>query len=392
MRKKIKNQIYGIVYFIIISGIIGYFCYLGVLSTYPSKKYPSHGIYINSDNDLLEYGFPGSGTQSDPYIIEGYTILNYYAPYAIHIEAVSKFVIIQNNFLQAGGNAIEVILVGSHTIKIINNTCVGYLYSWEPHHTGLGIYNTDGCYICNNTCLNFYEGIELSHCDNCIIINNQLKDNGRNIVISSCSNINIANNSLIVYQKGGGYYYRTFLYYHDSLYIGDCKNISIKMNTFENSGLYFYNTNASSLNVQDNLVNGFELGYFIDENNLEINSSSIFGQLFFINCTNSIIRNQEIRASNNGIILINCLNFTISFCNCSNDFRGGISLRNSEKITISNSTFDNNDAGATVSYSDNIIILHNNFSNNIYGIYLIDSNCTYNENYFYNNTYDVRVS
>ena len=92
MRKKIKSLVYGIVYVLIISGIIGYFGYLVDLSTNTTTIYRSQRIYIRSNNDFIKYGFPGSGTQTDPYIIENYTILTpgRYDISAISIGGVSK--------------------------------------------------------------------------------------------------------------------------------------------------------------------------------------------------------------------------------------------------------------------------------------------------------------
>lgn len=406
-RKRIKNILIGLVYILIFSGIIGYFSYLVILSYYTPNTYRSYSIYIRTDDDFFEYGFPGSGTQSDPYLIENYTILTS-AQNAISISGVSKYVIIRNNFLHSEERVIEILSISSNRIKVINNTCVGSVYHAWGENNGIHVYNTDGCYIYNNTCLNLVKGIRLSSSNNCTIKNNHLENNGINIEISSCSNINIENNSLIVYKEVGGYYG------HSSLSISDCTNINIEMNVFVNSGLYIYGNNASSFIVQDNLINGLELGFFVNEKNLDINSSFIFGQLFFINCNNSIIRDQEIRTTNYGIILINCLNISISSCNCSNNFHGGIGLKYSENITITNSTFNYNHAGTSVSYSNTItlfnntynnngigtyasysntiILLNNTFTNNRYGIYSYNSDCTYNQNYFFNNTYDVYTS
>lgn len=406
-RKKIKSKLIGLVYILIVSGILGYFGYLVILPFFPPKIDRSDNIYIRTDDDFLVYRFPGSGTENDPYIIENYKILTS-AEFAIYIHGVSKYVIIRNNFLHSQEINIAIGSVCSNTIKIINNTCVGSVYSTWAWSMGISIYDTDGCYIYNNTCLNLYRGIKLYNCSNCIIINNHLKNNDQNIQIDSCSNINIENNSLIVYKQVGGYYC------HESLYIGYCTNINIKMNVFENSGLYIYESNASSFIVKDNLVNGFELGYFVDEINLEINSLSIFGQLFFINCNNSIIKDQEIKATNYGIFLINCLNINISSCNCSYNFCRGIGLGYSENITIINSTFSNNyygisvsssntvilfnstfsnnNIGTLVSYSNNINLFNNTFNNNEVGIYSYHSDCIYTQNYFFNNTDDVIVS
>lgn len=362
MRKKRKNLVFGLVYVLIISGIIGYFSYLGLMSTQLSKKYPSYGILIFSDSDFLKYDLPGSGTQTDPYIIENYSILTSEHS-AIQIERVTKYVIIRNNYLRSRVSALEIEDSVGSRIKIINNTCVGSVYPTADDYCGIYIYNSDGCFIYNNTFLNLDTGIDLHVSDNCSIIHNHFENQRINIIIVGSRKVNIENNSLILYEQVEG------PYYHESLYIFNSKNISIKKNTIENGGLIFHETNASSLIVQDNLVNGFELGYFIDETYLEINSSTLFGQLFFINCNNSIIRNQEIRTTNEGISLINCLNFNISFCN-----------------------FSDNHFGVSASYSNNINLVNNTFMSNMFGIYLHNSNCTYNQNNFYNNTYNVYTS
>ena len=50
---------------------------------------------IDSDDDFVSYGFPGSGNLTDPYIIENYTISGPYS-YAIEITYTTKHFIIRN--------------------------------------------------------------------------------------------------------------------------------------------------------------------------------------------------------------------------------------------------------------------------------------------------------
>lgn len=84
---------------------------------------PFEPIFINSNDDFLSYGFPGSGTQEEPYIIQNYNITtNSYK--AISINSTSKNFIIKNCFINSKKIGITIINILQGTAEIYNNTIV----------------------------------------------------------------------------------------------------------------------------------------------------------------------------------------------------------------------------------------------------------------------------
>ena len=59
-------------------------------------------IYIDEDSDFIDYGFPGNGTLSDPYLLQDMTLSeNSTTLSSIRIEDTTKYFIISNNTITA---------------------------------------------------------------------------------------------------------------------------------------------------------------------------------------------------------------------------------------------------------------------------------------------------
>ncbi|MHA1205670.1 MAG: NosD domain-containing protein [Candidatus Heimdallarchaeaceae archaeon] len=110
-------------------------------------------IEISSDSDFS--AFPGSGTEADPYIIEGYNITTD-ADYGIYIHDTTKYFIVRNCYIDAKNTGVYISNVADNTAKIINNTLT--------NNNMYGIYLVDSDYanITNNTITNNGYGIFLS--------------------------------------------------------------------------------------------------------------------------------------------------------------------------------------------------------------------------------------
>ncbi len=148
-------------------------------------------------------------------------------------------------------------------------------------------------------------------------------------------------------------------------------NLTIINNFFENDGIIFYPYDSSCVirpplvkehfihTIQNNTINGKPLLYYLDQENIEISSSSI-GQLIAVNCTNIKLRN----------VSISNTDFMIIFAFCSN-------------CLIENSTIINNDGALSLLGSNNNVIRFNTISNNFHGIlldyYSKSNNISYNQ-------------
>ncbi|MFX0019956.1 MAG: right-handed parallel beta-helix repeat-containing protein [Promethearchaeota archaeon] len=346
------------------------------IEQYP--RYPissSSPLYIDSTDDFERYNIPGSGTLEDPYRIENRTICNG-RNLAIDISYVSVYFIIQNNFLFAGG-AIRIDHINVGYIKIINNTCVGTLYNTRGY--GIDIYSTDGNFnISNNKVLNYQRGISLGHSPTSTLENNKLINNNLNLYISYSNSTRILNNTFT--------YKEDNYWSEDCIHIGSSYNCSIKNNILRGNGLYFSDYLGYSLICENNLVNGKDLGFIIDQSGLVIDNPEIYGQLFFINCSNIIIKNQNIENTNYAITFIDCKFCNCTFSNFSYNLVIGIRIINSNDFNVSNCQFNFNSEGAYLSNSNSTIFVNNIFYNNTIGILMINSECDYLANTFYNNT------
>ena len=351
------------------------------IEEYP--KYPissSSPLYIDSTDDFERYSIPGSGTIEDPYRIENRTICSGNS-YAIFIYSVSVYFIIQNNFLFSA-RAIKINNINVGYIKILNNTCVGTVYNTRGH--GIDIYNTDGnCNISNNKLFNYETGIILGSSPESTLESNRLINNNLNLYISYSNSTRILNNTF-TYKKDD-------YWSEDCIHIRSSYNCSIKNNILKGSGLYFSDYLGYSLICENNLVNGKDLGFIINQSGLIIDNSDIYGQLFFINCSNIVIKNQDIENTNYAVTFIDCkfCNFTLS--NFSNNHFIGIRIINTNNFNVSNCQFRFNSEGAYVLNSNSTIFLNNIFYNNSIGIHIINSECDYSFNTFYNNTENWKI-
>ena len=85
--------------------------------------YTTHDpIYITSDGDWVSAGFPGSGTEGDPYVITGYDVTGVGGD-AIHIQDTAVHFVIDDCY--AHGDGYGVYLSNSPNATLTNNNCSG---------------------------------------------------------------------------------------------------------------------------------------------------------------------------------------------------------------------------------------------------------------------------
>jgi parallel beta-helix repeat protein len=263
---KLKQQILSVVLLIFICTLFVYsteniFCHISmeenILSLNVSRKSFTN-ISITDDSDWLSYGFNGSGTLADPYLIENllidtdessgiyiidttksFLINNCYViaeDYGISIyDTAAETVRIENCYVMARDSGIQILNATAGTIKIekctISPFCNGGIYMFRTSNatiiynrlensltskTGIkltGNFSTiahnyiTGYYvgistskgnneIYNNTVISaFQTGIQIGQGDNYQIYNNTCTFNEHGITLSSSSNSVIFNNS-----------------------------------------------------------------------------------------------------------------------------------------------------------------------------------------------------
>ncbi len=284
------------------------------------KAYIPHGtIRINSDSEFAQIaqqeGWPGDGSENDPYIIEGY-----------EIDA------------QGEGNCIY---IGNTTVHFIIRNCYLHNASWQssPYFVGAGItlYNVINGIIENNTCSGNDDGIFLYSSSNNTIINNTCSDiSNYGIYLDYSSNNNTVFKNFCNHNYKG-----IFLY---------CSNNNIiSNNTVNDSDDYAIDLISSNNNT-------------ISENNCSNGDSG--GIALWSYSSNNIITNNTCNdcGGYGGIYLHSSSNNAISGNNCSNNYNGiYIDDSSNNNIIVDNVFYNNTNYGVVIGSAEHNKIYRNFF-------------------------------
>ena len=171
-------------------------------------------IEIYDNDDLLSYNFSGSGTEEDPYRIEYLNIITS-NNYGIMMQNITKYILIQNNNVNAFFGAIRIFNTSTGTIVINNNTFIG-------EKLGIFVAYSPRIKILNNTCSESYDGININNSPYSLIENNTLTKNHvgirveNNVSFSKIINNHIINN-------------------YDGIWITNSRSILFKNNIIRNN-------------------------------------------------------------------------------------------------------------------------------------------------------------
>jgi parallel beta-helix repeat protein len=200
------------------------------------------GIFRNSD---FEYdGFPGSGTEEDPYIIEWLNITTgKNSDSCIIIQDVTAHWIVRNCFLKS---------YSARSLKLTNSvnglieSCIMTTY---PGSSGSNIYTrwANDIEIVNNTITDNGAGIYITESSQIRIINNTISRNYNGINIASSSFCNIANNTVVSNTNTG-------------LNFDNANNCNVTNNMIEN-------------NDEDGIVSGSSTSLRISNNSISWNGN-----------------------------------------------------------------------------------------------------------------------
>ena len=303
-----------------------------------------------ADNDWCS----GSGSWSDPYVIENITINGNSASNCIDIQNSNKYFIIKNCTVynsSIGHDFAGITLENVNNSLTFDNNC-----SFNNGH-GIRLINTYNNTILHNLAKsNTWEGIFLRYSANNTVRNNTVGNNHRGIRVSNCVANNIIDNNSVygnsdspMNSAGIGIYFS--------------QNTTItRNNVFNNTkGIYF--AEASNITLKGNNISNSEAGIYMEFSNTNIK----FIDNIISNCDSGIRLNgiQESIVRNN------------TFLSCEN----GIDIQNTNNISI----YDNNiincsSGGITFGWNSyNITVTRNNFSNcEIYLNYYLDQISTYN--------------
>jgi hypothetical protein len=368
-----------------------------------TRGYTEHGpITILKDEDFEYYNFPGKGTAKKPYLIQN---LNITADQTdlIYISGTTKHFVIQNCYLSTTDPALDpqedltsiyISDAAENTARIAKNTLNGTCY-------GIKIYNSIGVTIENNA-IDILPTIWWA---------GPYPPNANSIILDNCSFSTIENNNCYdgpskVYSSENSTIVGNS-FFNGGISVRDSKNTIISKNFFYNSGLgYIYSPNTTSSNntiyfgdlgmsyspysvmennvifnggysfnegfvglmydstitVENNYVNDKPLGYFITEQKITI-SAEQFGQLFFFDCSEIIVKNQVIHDVNTGMTFHEC-----------------------GTIQLSNNSINSSNRGVHISFADKLEVINNHLNYNDYAIearggmdsMVVNSTCNFN--------------
>ena len=294
----------------------------------------------------------GSGTYSDPYVIEDMTIDAEGLSSGIWVENSTvyfkiKNVTVYNSGLTEGG----IKLTNSHNGKLINNNCssnsfgifLSYsnnntisnnLVNYNSHHgiyVGVSDYNT----IMGNIAINNDQGLYIDQSNHNYITRNTANNNSDGIRLIISNNNNITQNQV-------------FYNSQDGIFVG-----------------------ASNDNIiRGNIANNNNGGIFLGDNN------------------NNTISENTINYNRWGIYLFQSYDNDVLGNIVYNNRDCGIFSFNGDNNIISGNSLHNNDYGVSLSLSNNNIFYFNNFINNTKNIFSDGSSLTWNSSeimkYIYN--------
>ena len=295
--------------------------------------FPHNPIYIDKDTDFAALGFPGQGTENDPYIIEEYFIINS-TTQLIYVRNTTAYFIIRNNLL----NGINGVSYGIY----LDNTTHGLIVNNKIVSSSIGIivFSSSNSTVHSNTIYNSsYYGLILMLSDNNTISSNIVYNNTHmGIIVQTCINNILFNNTI-------------YNHFNDSFGFGIVLNLNANSNTILNNTIYN--------NINDGIW---------------VNSST----------HNTISSNRIYNNSRNGIFMnASSSHNTLSDNTLYNNSENGISLESSafNNTIISNSIYNNSLDGIWIDHAHNNTLLSNVIQDQRYGISLISSHnttCSYN--------------
>jgi len=297
-------------------------------------------IHIDGDEEfetkVEKEGWSGSGTEDEPFVIDGYTIDGGEKNSPISIENVGSYFVVKNNKLFNANRSKEAI--SGHSGIYLSNTENGRIYEnkLELNSFGILMENSYRNTIENNTALNNHVGIRLSSSNENIIRNNDARK------ISHPT-------------------------YDEGIYLEESENNSLLNNRVVNNhdGLLLYNSNRNLL--RNNNASYNTRGLRLDESEFnEINGgnlwkNSAFGLYVFGSDENEFLQIESVsnthgaylRSSERNLLMANHIKH-----NRGTGIRFSFSDRNN---AINNTVSENGGDGLSLYSSQNHTISGNKF-------------------------------
>lgn len=310
---------------------------------------PHGSIEIINDSNFTDYGFSGSGTAENPYIISGFNITILAPGKGISVKDTTKHFIIENCYIDTFDDCIFLHNVSSETAIIKSNQLM------DSNRFGIRIVDSSNILIVNNTVDNHYQsGISLNVCPYSFIENNTITGTGIGsggscIAIESSAFTSLVNNTCRIAAS-------------DGIYLTNSPNSLIKNNYCidnRDNGIWTYDYCSDSL-VFNNTIIGCTKGINIWEayrtkvynNTCEENE---FGLNIYKSSSINVKHNVLNGNSKNGIVLgVSSMNCEIIFNNITENSLYGTTVTESAEFNVfhHNNFIDNNKYGSCQASDD----------------------------------------
>jgi len=378
---------------------------------------PHAPIWIDGNADFAAKatvnGWPGDGTESDPYIIRGLEIdMSTLPPFSkangidITRNTTSYFIIRDCYIHGVYGEYVGIVVRCPHG-TLENNICSNTQYGIVLEEA-----SASGNIVVNNTCrYNSWYGISLRYVpsygapSNNNLIDNSCSSNGVGGIDLKSSNGNTLSDNNCSNNGWGGVNLESSN--GNTLSDNICSNtqygiplVSSNNNTLSNNtcdsntqnGIYLHSSSGNTLS--DNICSNGVGGIYIESssgNTLSDNicSSNDYDGIILISSNSNTISGSICSNSAVGIHLESSNGNTLSNNTCNSNTQFGIYLGSSSSNALSNNTCSNNYYGVCLFFSGGNTISNNTCSNNYYGVCLVfsggntisNNTCNFNSNY-----------
>jgi parallel beta-helix repeat protein len=292
-------------------------------------------INIVSDQNFTDYGFPGSGTEEDPYRIENF-LINTTEDKAVSIEKTNKSFTIDNCVLSADRYGIYVKDAGTERISVTKSECSN---SW----IGIYLFNCSEVFISENSCFNNSDyGIFIDEIkDEVNVLRNNCSRNEDGLCVQDSLGVTVAENICNENDLRG-------------LIVWESESL-VYQNVCDNNGYSGINSQISypSLFYNNTCSSNFEYG-------IRLSGSS-----------SSIVFNNTCSNNRKGIYVKECFHVKVYNNTCVENEDGIYFTDGSWYSTISeNYIFNNSQDGISLTPSKSTSILNNTIlGNRRYGIF-----------------------
>lgn len=130
------------------------------------STYSPHGpILINSDSDFLNQGWPGSGTEEEPFVIEGLNIT--YEEECIVISNTRAFFELRDCLIVSHGSYTDAAIEFENVTDATIQNCIV-----DSYQDGIHFMNVNDSHVLYNTVIQAGTAFEFEYVNNCEILNN----------------------------------------------------------------------------------------------------------------------------------------------------------------------------------------------------------------------------